>query len=182
MNLANKISIGRILVIPFFVASILYYQSNRGIFSYLPLILFSLAVISDGIDGFIARRFNQKTHLGTILDPIADKLLLITAYLCLSMAEGLPADIKLPAWVSVIVISRDMVIILGAIIIYIIAGKVEAEPTVLGKMTTFFQMMTIIAVLTHFQFAYILWSVAVILTIASGIDYIVKGSRQLNET
>lgn len=171
MNLANKISITRILLIPFFVAAIIYYDVERDYLRFVALGIFLIAVISDGLDGYIARTKNQKTVLGSYIDPIADKLLLVTAFICLNV----------PAWVLLVVISRDIIIILGSVVVYVIKGHLEVIPSKLGKITTFFQMFTVIVVLLHFEYSYVVWTAAVIVTILSGIGYIRHGSKVLGE-
>ena len=181
MNLANKISIIRMLLIRFFVGSIIYYKNENRLISYLPFIIFLIAVITDGVDGFIARKFKQKTELGTIIDPLADKLLLITAFLCLSFSKSIPINLRLPAWLPIIVISRDIIIVLGAIIIHIIKGRIHVIPTMLGKITTFLQMLTILSVLVKFPYSFLIWNLTGILTVMSGIHYIMRGSGILNE-
>ena len=180
MNLANKISILRILLIPFFVVSIVYYGSEGSLASYLPLGIFSIAVLTDALDGFIARRFNQKTELGTIIDPIADKLLIITAFVCLAMSKSIPANFRIPPWLPIVVISRDIIIIIGSVIVHVIKGSVQIVPTILGKVTTFLQMFTILAVLAKFHYSFAVWYAAGALTVLSGINYIVRGSRLFN--
>jgi len=177
MNLANKISITRILLIPFFVAAVIYYSPERDYLRFIALGIFLLAVISDGLDGYIARTMNQKTVLGSYIDPIADKLLLVTAFICLTIAK----NYNLPAWVLLTVISRDIIIILGSIVVYLIKGHLEVMPSKLGKITTFFQMLTVIFVLLHFRYSYIVWTTAVVFTVLSGIGYIRKGSAVLSE-
>ncbi len=175
MNLANRISVARIILIPFFIAAIVYSRMD------IALVLFILAIISDGADGLIARALKQKTELGTILDPMADKLLLISAYICLSLANNIPAHLKLPAYVPIIVISRDALIVLGSVTIYFIKGNLKISPSVSGKITTFFQMITIVSILVKFEQSFIIWNITVLLTVISGIDYVLKGSRLLNE-
>ena len=175
VNLANKISITRIILIPFFIASVVYSRMD------IALIFFTLAIISDAVDGFIARTKNQKTQFGTIIDPIADKLLLMSAFICLSIVNNIPPHIKLPPYVPIIVISRDAIIVLGSVMIHIVTGEIRIAPSIIGKMTTFFQMMTIIGVLIQFRGSYIVWNFTVFLTVLSGIDYIMKGSKTLSE-
>ncbi|MEI8176325.1 MAG: CDP-alcohol phosphatidyltransferase family protein [Candidatus Omnitrophota bacterium] len=181
MNLANRISILRVLLIPFFVGSIVYYKNEGSFVSYLPFLIFFVAVITDGIDGFIARRFNQKTELGTILDPLADKMLLISAFICLSLSTSIPEHLRLPPWLPILVISRDVIIVLGSVIIHLIKGSVRILPTWLGKSTTFLQMSTILSVLVKFPYSYVIWYLAALCTVFSGMDYIVRGSRLLSE-
>lgn len=175
MNLANKISIARIILIPFFIASVVYGRLD------IALVFFILAVISDGVDGFIARALKQKTHLGTILDPVADKLLLVSAYICLTIANNLPQALRLPPYVPIIVISRDAIIVIGSIMVYIITGSLNVAPSASGKVTTFFQMMTIVSILTQFEYSYVVWNITVGLTVVSGIGYVVKGSRLFSD-
>lgn len=181
MNLANKISIGRILLIPFFVAAILYYRPESDYLRFVALTIFTLGVISDAVDGYLARNRGQRSKLGVYLDPIADKLLLITAFICLSMVNSFPAELRLPPWVPLIVISRDIIIVLGSVIIHLITQKLEIIPSKLGKATTVFQMMTIICVLLQLPYSFIVWDVAVLFTILSGMGYIRRGSRLLTE-
>lgn len=174
MNLANKISIARIILIPFFIAAIVYSKL------WIALLIFLLAAISDAADGFIARALKQKTELGTILDPVADKLLLLSAYITLSVAH-LKGLITIPPYVTITIISRDAIIVLGSVIVYMVKGSLEVSPSIIGKITTFFQMMTIVSVLVQFDRSAVVWNIAVTLTIASGIDYVIKGSRMLGE-
>jgi len=173
MNLANRISIARIISIPFFVASIIYSRLD------IALVFFILAVISDAADGFIARTLKQKTRLGTILDPLADKLLLLSAYVCLSIVTSLPQH--LPAYVPIIVISRDVFIVIGSVVVYFISGDLKVSPSIVGKVTTFFQMMTIVSILVQYRYSYIIWNITVVLTVISGIGYLIQGSRLVGE-
>lgn len=175
MNLANKISIARIILIPFFVAAIVYGRME------IALAIFILAALSDGADGFIARAFNQKTELGAMLDPIADKLLLLTAFISMATVKAIPPEIRLPPYVPIIVISRDILIVIGSVIVYMIKGDLKIKPSVIGKITTFFQMITIVSVLILFRYSYIIWNIAVALTLISGIDYLVKGSKLVGD-
>ena len=175
VTLANKISILRIILIPFFITAAAYSRME------IALAIFILAVISDGADGFIARTFNQKTQLGTILDPVADKLLLTSAYIALSIIGNIPQHLRMPPYVPIVVISRDAIIIIGSLIVYVIKGNIRVSPSILGKITTFFQMMTIVSILAGFRYSYIMWNFTVFFTIASGLDYVMKGSKFLSE-
>ncbi|MFH1778662.1 MAG: CDP-alcohol phosphatidyltransferase family protein [Candidatus Omnitrophota bacterium] len=181
MNLANKISIIRILLIPFFIWAIVYYRPEHDYLRFVALGIFALAVLSDAIDGYLARVLKQRTALGTFLDPIADKLLLVTAFISLTMANNLPASLRLPPWVSIIVVSRDVIIVLGAVVIFLMSGGIKISPSPLGKATTFFQMITIISVLLQYRHSNYIWNLAIAFTVLSGIDYIVRGARLLNE-
>jgi cardiolipin synthase len=144
--------------------------------------IFILAVISDAIDGYLARRTKQKSKAGQVLDPLADKLLLISAFICLYLINTFPLGIKFPLWVSLIVISRDILILLGTVVIYMVRQEIEIQPTYWGKLTTTFQMLAVISILLQWQSSFIAWSVAVLFTIISGIDYIHRGFQTLYGT
>ncbi|MBI3318666.1 MAG: CDP-alcohol phosphatidyltransferase family protein [Candidatus Omnitrophica bacterium] len=181
MSLANKLSLFRILLVPGFVLCLIYYRPGElEILRYLAVGLFGLGVVTDAVDGYVARVERQATRLGAILDPAADKLLLVTAYLSLSLITTLPTPYRLPAWVPILVISRDLIIVCGWLLIVLVTGDLQAQPSRLGKATTFLQMLTIISVLLAWPFArFVLWG-AMILTILSGIGYLRRGNRLLN--
>lgn len=175
MNLANKISIIRIILVPLFIAFIVYSKFTFA------LIVFIICMASDALDGIVARMNHQETNLGRLLDPMADKLLLVTGFILLSVASNIPAHLRFPPYVALIIVSRDVLMILGCLVIYLLKGKVDIKPTVVGKITTFFQMLSIVSILTRFPYSMILWNVAVILTVVSGLGYLRAGSRMLNE-
>ena len=178
MNFANKISTFRILTVPFFIASLVYYNhSERAYLRFLALGIFVLGVISDAVDGYIARRTKQKSKAGLVLDPLGDKLLLMSSFICLGLIKEFP--LRFPIWVTFIVISRDAIILLGAMVIYIVKQNIEIHPTKWGKLTTTFQMLSVIVVLLQCSFSYIIWWVAVFFTVISGIDYIMRGFKIL---
>ena len=174
-NLANKITISRILLVPFFISFIIYSRWTAA------FIVFFLAAMTDWLDGYIARVMKQKTELGKILDPVADKLLIVSAFICFSVLNELPPFLKPPAYVPIIIITRDALILLGSIIIYMTKGALEIKTTLISKVTTFFQMATVIGILLGFRFSPFLWNTAVVLTVASGIVYVMRGTRILNE-
>lgn len=176
MNFANKISTFRILCVPFFIASIVYYAPEKDYLRFVALVIFLLGVLSDAVDGYIARISKQQSKAGLVLDPLGDKLLLMSAFICLSFDK---VAVKFPLWVTLIVISRDVLILLGAVVIYMVKQNINIFPTRWGKFTTSFQMSAVIAVLIQWQFAYILWWLAVFFTLISGIDYIKRGFKTL---
>lgn len=175
MNWANRLTILRIILTPVFITMILYQRLN------IALLVFIVAAITDGLDGYLARSRKERTRFGTVMDPVADKMLIGSAFICFSLVSELPAYLKMPVYVPVIVISRDVIILLGVVIMYLLAGKVDIKPTVIGKVTTFFQMFTIIVVLLRFIHSNWMWNITVILTAVSGLDYIRIASRQINE-
>ncbi|MGB2601170.1 MAG: CDP-alcohol phosphatidyltransferase family protein [Candidatus Omnitrophota bacterium] len=174
MNWANRLTIFRIVLVPVFITAILYHRLNAA------FVIFLVATITDALDGYIARVRKEKTRLGAILDPIADKMLIGSAFICFSLVSGLPEYLKMPVYVPIIVISRDVIILLGVMLIYILAGGIEIKPTVIGKLTTVFQMVTVIALLLKFVYASWLWNTTAILTVVSGLDYIRIGSNSIN--
>ena len=176
MNIPNRISIARIILIPFFISAVVYSRLD------IALVIFILATISDGVDGMLARALKQKTRLGTILDPIADKLLLVSAYICLTMSASIPQHLRMPPYVPIIIISRDAIIVLGSMVIYLIRGDIKVSPSIIGKITTFFQMAAIVCILARFEYSYLVWNFAVFMTVASGIYYVMKGYRSLGES
>lgn len=177
MKLANRLSVFRILLIPFFVLSVVYYRPEQDYLRFVALGIFSLAVISDALDGYIARTKKQRTKLGIILDPLADKLLLSSGFICLS-TSGFP--LRLPLWVPIVVISRDVILVLGSVVTYMIAVDVEISPTKLGKMTTIFQSLTIISLLLLLKISMPICYIAIFFTIISFIGYIKRGCRLLS--
>lgn len=178
MNFANKISTFRILTVPFFVASLIYYnEAERGFLRYIALAIFILGVISDAVDGYIARKSKQQSKAGLILDPLGDKLLLMSGFICLSTLKEFA--LRFPLWVTFIVISRDLIIILGTVVIFMVKQNIEIFPTRWGKLTTTFQMLSVIAVLMQFHFSFLFWWIAVFLTVFSGLDYIKRGFQIL---
>ena len=181
MTLANKITIIRILLIPFFITCFIYYTPERDFLRLIALAIFTVSMLTDAIDGYVARKYYQKTRLGTVLDPMADKLLIISAFISLSMIAVLPQEFRIPPWVSIVVISRDILIVLGFLIIHMLIGEIEIKPSILGKITTAFQMVTIVVVLLQFRYSYVIWTTAAIFTALSGVGYLVRANRILNE-
>ena len=188
MTTANKITIFRILLIPLFVWLTLDYirdfqkGGEREWQRVSAFLLFAIAAISDGVDGYIARRYHQKSELGTFLDPLADKALLLSAMILLSIRfkDGTPFDL-LPLWFPVLVISRDLILLTGTVLIHMLAGKVTARPRIVGKCATFFQMITLGWVLLKIARPPSEWPLyaAGFFTLVSGIWYIFDGVKQL---
>jgi cardiolipin synthase len=182
MTTANKITISRILLIPFFVVEVLYYVRNgHEVHRMLGLAAFALAAFCDGVDGYIARRFNQRSELGAILDPLADKLLLVSGIVLLSFDHGASLQ-TVPLWLTGTIIGRDILLLAGLIVIQMTVGKVKVRPRLVGKVATVLQMAVVIWVLMkwpeHSFFALTLS--AALCTGVSGLLYVWDGSRQLS--
>ena len=153
MTTANKITIFRILLIPFFVVAIVYYGKTGVEWLRLTAVLtFATASILDGVDGYIARHYNQRSELGTILDPLADKLLLVAAVVVLSFDFGAQLG-QIPFWLTGTIIGRDIVILIGMVVIHLTIGKVRARPHLTGKIATVFQMGAVIWILLKWDAA-----------------------------
>src|SRR5215213_1088811 len=128
MTTANKVTISRILLVPFFIISIIYYiKSGAEFYRWFAISCFALAAISDGIDGFIARHFNQRSELGTVLDPLADKLLLVSGIVLLSLHNE-PYLPPIPIWLTVTILSRDVILLLGYMLIHFVVGGMSIKP------------------------------------------------------
>jgi CDP-diacylglycerol--glycerol-3-phosphate 3-phosphatidyltransferase len=187
MTLANKITVLRILMIPLFVLVTLDYvkdfqKGEAHDWQYcLAFGIFAMAAVSDALDGYIARRYHQKSELGTFLDPIADKALLLSALVVLSRNHGGAFD-QLPIWFATLVISREVILVCGTVLIHMLAGKVNARPRLVGKCATFFQMVTLAWVLMKIDQPSFKWPmiVAGVFTFISGLWYILDGVKQLN--
>ena len=181
MTFANKITLFRIISIPFFVASLIFYTPERPYLKFIALGIFLIAIASDVVDGYIARTQRQKTRAGAILDPLADKALLLTAFIFLYRISKTYFCVSLPLWVLLIVISRDAIILVGSGLILATNQMASIKPTRWGKLTTFFQMMTVVALILEFRYSWIIWGTASLFTIISGVDYARKGINILNQ-
>lgn len=178
MNLPNKLTTFRVILIPFFVFFMLA-PNMTGINHYIAAAIFILASLTDLLDGKIARKYNLVTNFGKFMDPLADKLLVCSAMICLIQTG------QLAAWIVVIIIAREF-IISGFRLIASDNGVVIAA-SYWGKFKTTFQMLMVIVLILNIQMPFfqilgvILTYVALILTVVSLIDYIVKNKDVLKE-
>jgi cardiolipin synthase (CMP-forming) len=170
MGLANWLTILRILLIPVFV--LLLIDGRPG----WALGVFLLAGVTDSLDGYVARRHGMQSRLGAFLDPMADKLLLTASFVTLTWL-GL-----LPLWITVVVLSRDLLLIGGALLLHVLGVRLAPDPTWFGKKATFLQIATVVSALVH-QWVDVrpalvvaMWGAA-ILTTVSGLQYVVRGMR-----
>lgn len=171
MSLADKVSSIRIILIPIFI-SLLIYSRYHSWLRYLAVGVFGLAVLSDFFDGLVARIKKEKSELGQIIDPLADKLLLFSAFVSLYLLH-----FNVYLWVVLVVVSRDLVIFLGFAILRFLKVEVVISPSIWGKLTTFFQMFTILWVLLGIPYYFFVSILAVIFTLVSGIDYFLRGVK-----
>ena len=186
ITLPNLLTVFRMALIPVFV-SLLFYQKFL-----LALAAFVLAGITDGLDGLFARRFHQQSPLGRILDPVADKMMLVTSFVVLSMRSVFPAPIPkhlpVPFWVTITVISRDVFILVGAAAINMVTGFRGFQPSFLGKVSTVVQIAAVAVVILAAQmrvgtgyYLPTIYTAVFTLALVSGIHYIFFVSRLLNE-
>ena len=185
VTLPNLLTVLRMVLIPVFV-SLLFYQ--RFLWA---LAVFLVAGATDGLDGLFARRFNQKSQLGTILDPIADKLLLVTSFVVLSLKqigpEPLPRHFPVPFWVTTAVLSRDLFILVGAAVINFVTGFRGFRPSWLGKLNTVIQIAAITMILVAANYPAIsgylptVYTTVFAFAVFSGAHYIYFAARLLNE-
>jgi cardiolipin synthase len=186
ITLPNLLTVFRMALIPVFV-SLLFYQKFL-----LALAAFVLAGITDGLDGLFARRFHQQSPLGRILDPVADKMMLVTSFVVLSMRNVFPAPIPkhlpVPFWVTITVISRDVFILVGAAAINMVSGFRGFQPSLLGKISTVVQIIAVAAAILAAQtgvgtgyYLPTIYAAVFTLALASGVHYIFFVSRLMNE-
>ncbi|MFO1476910.1 MAG: CDP-alcohol phosphatidyltransferase family protein [Verrucomicrobiota bacterium] len=190
MTAANKVTIFRILLIPFFVVEILYFmKSGNDMHRLLAILAYGTAAICDGIDGYIARHYNQRSELGAILDPLADKLLLVSGVVLFSFTSPFLGTI--PLWLTGTIISRDLVILIGMGVILMTVGRVKVRPRVLGKIATVLQMFCVSWILLRWDSVadhpalarpwFSIWTIgAAVCTGVSGLLYVSDGVRQLS--
>ena len=187
MTSATKITIVRIILIPFFVGCAIEYGDTvksglpQEIWRHAAAALFFIAAGSDALDGWIARHFNQRSRLGVILDPIADKGLMLAAIITLHLS---PWPQHFPLWFPFTIITRDVVCVSGSLLVHSIAGKVDIQPHWTGKFATFAQILCVGWVLMNFHSALLtpLLIVAAALTAVSGVIYVAHGIHQLHLT
>ena len=185
MTWANRITLFRIVLIPVFLGTLLYYSASEKAgapeegLRLTAFVIFLVAAISDGIDGYLARHWNQRTKLGAVLDPTADKLLAFTALLSLSLIpfHGIAT---FPLWFPLLVISRDVILAVGALLLHYFHHAVEVRPHWTGKVSTGFVFAAICAALLDLRWVGWLCAVAGLFTFASAIFYLRDGTAQFN--
>lgn len=171
LNLPNTITIARIVIIPLFITAVIYKRYDYALY------LFVIAALTDTLDGLIARLTNQKTVFGTFLDPLADKFLLVTSFILFSMNGWLPK------WLTITVISRDIIVIIGWVLIYLTTHISNVQPTLTGKAAIAMQLIVLCYVLLTVNIVSLpkmpdaLILVTAALTIISGLHYIYRGLK-----
>ena len=174
-NVPNFLTLLRMVLVPVFVALVAYGNYQAG------LLTFVVAGLTDALDGFIARHWNLRTSLGAILDPLADKFLLVSAFLTLSLGQG-PA--RVPPWLAFLVIGRDLVLLLSSTALWLHGGRREFRPSLAGKATTVVQSLFVALALfdgargeTGPWFRPLVF-LTLLATSISGLHYLVRSLRE----
>lgn len=172
----NQITLLRLGFLPFFLILISYEEYRWA------LLILVLAALSDGIDGLLARKLNQRSALGAYLDPIADKLMLSSSFVVLAMKK------EIPWWLTIIVLSRDVLILVVAVVIILISGYRPFPPSILGKATTMFQIVVVFVVILEAAYPEVglagvnrvLMYVVSVLAVTSGFHYSISIARRIS--
>jgi len=172
MNIPNSLTIFRILLIPVYIGLLVYERFDEA------LIVLLVAGITDALDGTIARAANQRTRLGAFLDPLADKLLLTSGFVTLSIIH------LIPSWVTIVVVSRDAMLLLGTAVAQFTESPIDIAPTFLGKGTTFLQLSYVLLIIflssRHMELDVLnpLLFGMIVFTVCSGSHYLYRGYRR----
>jgi cardiolipin synthase len=188
LTFANQLTFLRLAVIPFFVLALLDNQHTAA------LVLFGAAAVTDTLDGLIARILKQQTALGALLDPIADKLLLTTALVCLTLPDHIRVAPeftlvnRVPIWLTVLALSRDMIILVTVGVLYLIYGITRFPPSRAGKLTTF-SLVVLVSLVLWFNSRETVSPLAVPIaawtalgfTLGSGLHYVFRTGQLIRE-
>ena len=177
MNIPNLITLGRILLVPVVVWAI---ASGA---MWIAFVLFLAAGVSDAVDGFLAKRFNMATELGAYLDPLADKALIVSIYLTLGVSD------LIPRWLVILVVSRDILIVGGIMLSWLVGNPLKIKPLLVSKLNTVAQILFACVVLGSLGFNYelptltlVLMGLVAILTLLSVAAYVAEWVRHMNTT
>ena len=174
LNVPNSLTIIRIIIIPVFITAIIYSRYRTALY------LFIIAGTTDLLDGFIARLTNQKTALGTFLDPLADKFLLVSSFILFAEYGWMPT------WLAITVISRDLIVVIGWLLLFMITHNAQVETIFLGKLAIALQLFALAYVLLKVNFVYLpdvpkaILFLTAIITALSGLQYIYRGFKISN--
>ena len=174
LNIPNSLTVLRILLVPVFVGFLIYQEDNYALITLL------IAALTDGLDGTIARLANQRTLIGSYLDPLADKIMLMSAFVTLSVLH------LIPVWTVILVVSRDVILLTGTLLARLTESNVDLSPTMLGKGATLVQFVFVtgvVAVQTELVDKGLLLPLMIlmaVLTVVSGLHYVYRGIRTVN--
>jgi len=177
LSIPNFLTLFRILLTPVFFIALVSYTPEKEWLRLVALGVFAGAALTDALDGILARFLKQRTALGQMLDPLADKILLLTAYVGLLFVPTIP--FRPPLWITITIIFRDLLLLFGFFTLHFAAVKVEVLPNLWGKLTTASQMLLLCFILVEWPVAIPLAYVTVIFTVISGIIYLTRGLKFL---
>lgn len=161
---------------------VLYYAgTDVEAFRYWAIACFGIVSLADGLDGYVARHFNQRSELGAVLDPLADKLLLVSAVVLLSL-DLHSHFVRIPLWLTGIILGRDVLLVIGLAVIHFVTGKAVVRPRMTGKLATVFQMATVLWILLRWNHGLLSWLVdlTAVFTAISGLLYAADWIRQVS--
>jgi cardiolipin synthase len=175
MGLANWLTVLRIVLVPVFVTLLVYQRPAWA------LTVFMAASLTDLLDGWVARSRGMASRLGAFLDPLADKLLVTASFVTLTYLK------VLPFWITAVVITRDVLLVVGALLVHMVGIRIRPRPTWVGKAATLFQILTVLSGLLdrYFQLPVapgLIMGGAAVFTVVSGCQYLIQGMRFLNAT
>lgn len=188
LNWPNRLTILRILMIGPFVVALLNLQEDgyENIARWAALIIFGIMAVSDGLDGYLARKLREESAMGRFLDPLADKILIICSVILLVQDGTHVPGSRLPSWVAVVAVGKDLIVVLGFCIVYLATTRIYIEPRLLGKWCTTMQLAMIIGVLISpdlpaaFRVVLpVLWWLASALAVATIVQYFQMARRFL---
>lgn len=175
MSIPNYLTLFRILLTPVFFITLVSYTPEKEELRLVALAIFVIAALTDALDGLLARFLKQRTALGQMLDPLADKILLVSGYIGLLFVATLLY--RPPLWVTITIIFRDLILLFGFLTLNFAAVKIEVLPNIWGKLTTVSQMLLLCFILLEWPAAIPLAFLTVTFTIISGIIYITRGLK-----
>lgn len=180
----NRITLTRILLIAPFIICVLQISAGGTGWRHAALGLFVLMAVSDGLDGFLARRLDEETPLGRFLDPVADKLLIVSTVMLLCNEATAVPGFRIPSWVAVIAIGKDILTVTGFLLLFAVTGKLHIQPRIWGKLCTLVQLLMVAAALLAPDLPVLvggglptLWWAASALAVVAVLDYIRIGGR-----
>jgi cardiolipin synthase (CMP-forming) len=177
LSIPNYLTLLRILLTPVFFITLVSYTPEKEGFRFTALVIFVIAALTDALDGLLARFLKQRTALGQILDPLADKILLVSAYIGLLFVGTLP--FRPPLWITITIIFRDLILLFGFFTLNFASVKIKVQPNIWGKLTTVSQMLLLCFILLEWPLAIPLAFLTVTFTIVSGLIYITRGLKFL---
>ncbi len=175
MSIPNYLTLFRILLTPVFFITLVSYTPEKEGLRFAAFVIFVIAALTDALDGLLARFLKQRTALGQMLDPIADKILLVSGYIGLLFVAALP--FRPPLWITITIVFRDLILLVGFFALHFASVKIEVQPNIWGKLTTASQMLLLCFVLLEWPVAIPLAFLTVTFTIVSGIIYITRGLK-----